>query len=181
MRGVREEGSLSITCDGSGLGRVCVASTSLDILYVRKLQTFSNDINAIEYAAIVEADRIRRDNGRPEMGILNDNTAAIETARKNGLRNVRWIERGNLFLSGVVLYKMYVRESSIRTGRTRRLIVTRYNTELDFLNETNEVSMKLSDSKVGEKIMRTLTDGDLRHHLRRAKTSSSVQGNPATG
>ncbi len=170
-----------ITCDGSGLGRICVASTPLDILYVRKLETFSNDINAIEYAAIAEADRIRRDNGRPEMGILNDNTGAIETARQNGLRNVRWIQRGNLFLAGVVLYKMYVRESSIRTGRNRRLIVTPYNTELDFLNETNEVSMKLSESKVGEKIMRTLTDGDLRHHLRKTKPSSGAEGNPATG
>jgi hypothetical protein len=164
LQGIREEEPQSITCDGSGLGRICVSSKLLDILYVRRLQTFSNDINAIEYAAITEADRIRRDNGRHEMQILNDNMGAIKTALQNGLPNVKWIERGNLFLAGVVLYKMYVRESSIRTGRNRRIIVTPYNTELDFLNETNEVSIKLSESKVAEKSLepcRTATYGTI--------------------
>lgn len=157
-----------ITCDGSGLGRICVASVPLDTLFVKKLQTLRAS-NEVEYAAIVEADRIRRDNGRPEMIVLNDNTDAIQRALRGGLSNVKWIERGNLFLAGVILYKMYVRESSIRKGRNRRIIVTRYNTELDLLNETNEVVMKLSESKVCENIMRTLKNGDLRHHLRKAR------------
>src|SRR5215467_9515230 len=85
----------AITCDGSGAGRVCVASILLDILYVKKSDALkSDDGHSAEYSAVAEADRIRKESGNQEVPIFNDYLGAVDAAtRHHGIRNVFWIPK----------------------------------------------------------------------------------------
>jgi hypothetical protein len=152
-----------ITCDGSGLGRICVTSEPLDVLLIKRVASGNMDNNLAEAVAIREANQIRNKCGRPELIILNDNRDAI---KNTGVQNVRWIEPGELFLAGLVLHKMYVREYSLKTGKNKGKVQTPYNRELNLLNSTHEQLMPLHESQVVMYIKKTLGSGDLRHSVR---------------